>query len=79
MIPKASLAQGTIRLAMEFPREGPFDSLRSLRAAQGIEPYAALFEKWRRRATFVVKSRQGNEFQADSLPCSFPRSPLESS
>jgi hypothetical protein len=24
--------------------------------AAGIEPYAALFEKWRRRATFVFKT-----------------------
>ena len=47
--------------------------------AAGIEPFSALFEKQRRRATFVVKSRQGNELMSNSLPCSFPWSPLESS
>jgi len=30
--------------------------------AAGIEPYPALFEKQRRCATFVVKSKRGNGF-----------------
>ena len=47
--------------------------------AAGIEPASLVFEKWRRCATFVVKSKWGNEFQTNSLPCSFPWSPLESS
>jgi hypothetical protein len=35
--------------------------------AAGIEPYPALFEKWRRRATFVVKSMKGKGFGSNSL------------
>ena len=35
--------------------------------AAGIEPYAALFEKWRRRATFVVNSKRNKGFGSNSL------------
>ena len=55
------------------------DSLRLLRTVAGIEPYAALFEKRRRRATFVVKSGKGNELIGTCCPFPFPWSPLESS
>ncbi len=35
--------------------------------AAGIEPYPALFEKQRRRATFVVNSKKGNSLRCNSL------------
>ena len=51
----------------------------SMMEAAGIEPCAVLFEKQRRRATFVVKSGKGNELLANSLSAPVPWSPLESS
>ena len=48
-------------------------------AAAGIEPYPALFEKRRRRATFVVNWLRGNELESNSLSPPVPWSPLESS
>ena len=45
----------------------------------GIEPDALVFEKWRRRATFVVNSKRSNELQINSLPFPVPWSPLQSS
>ena len=47
--------------------------------AAGIEPASAFFEKRRRRATFVVKSKRGNKLMGNLLPFPFPWSPLESS
>ena len=47
--------------------------------AAGIEPYPAIFEKQRRRATFVIKSKKGNELICYLLPFPVPWSPLESS
>ena len=47
--------------------------------AAGIEPYPALFEKQRRRATFVVMPNMGDEMIGTCCPVPFPWSPLESS
>ena len=47
--------------------------------AAGIEPAALVFDKRRRCATFVVKSKRGNEFRVNSLSSPVPWSPLESS
>ncbi len=46
--------------------------------AAGIEPYPALFEKQRLRATFVIKSKKGNELICYSLPFPVPWSPPRS-
>jgi hypothetical protein len=40
---------------------------RRLVEAAGIEPYPALFEKRRRRATFVINSMKGKGFGSNSL------------
>jgi hypothetical protein len=47
--------------------------------AAGIEPASDVFEKRRRRATFVVNSEKGNELRVNSLSPPVPWSPLESS
>jgi len=50
-------------------RHERFDRLSASRMveAAGIEPDADLLEKWRRRATFVVKSRKGKGLGSNSL------------
>ena len=53
-------------------------ALRMVEAA-GIEPYPAIFEKRRRCATFVIKSKRGNGLRSNSLSPPVPWSPLESS
>ena len=35
--------------------------------AAGIEPASLVFEEWRRRATFVVKSKKGKGFGSNLL------------
>ena len=47
--------------------------------AAGIETYPALFEKRRRRATFLAISKKGRGFGSNSLSSPVPWRPLESS